>query len=98
MRRYRNISQRSVEDIEPGEEGELELSPEQEADYVRQERLEIIPSEYEVIGPRNVFGNKPGAKFSMSLTAGQEFDLIQAGHIERVAVKPARKAKADKES
>lgn len=97
MRRYRNISERSVEDIEPGEEGELELTAEQESDYVRQGRLEIVPADYEVVGPRNIFGNAPGAKFSMSLTAGQEFDLVAGGHIERVQVKPRSRKAADKE-
>ena len=98
MKRYRNIFHRPVEGLEPGAEGELELSQQAERDYVERGFLEILPSEYEVVGPRVVFGNKPGDKFSMSLTAGQEFLLTQAGHIERVEIKPksARKSRADK--
>ena len=96
MNRYRNTFHRPVEGLEPGAEGELELTPQEETDYVARGFLEILPAEYEVVGPRAVFGHKPGAKFSMSLTAGQEFLLTQPGHIERVEIKPARKPLADK--
>lgn len=97
MRKYRNTFHRPVEGLEPGDEGELDLAPQAEHDYVARGFLEILPAEYEVVGPKEVFGNKPGAKFSMSLTAGQEFLLTEAGHIERVEIKPARKSRSDKE-
>ena len=97
MRRYRNTFHRPVEGLEPGEEGKLDLSQQAEHDYVARGFLEILPAEYEVVGPKAVFGHKPSAKFSMSLTCGQEFLLTQAGHIERVEVKPRPRKAADKE-
>lgn len=95
MRRYRNISHRPVEGIEPGKEGELELGEAEESDFVRQGRLEIVPSEYQVTGPRNIFGHEPGSKFSMSMSLGQEMLLVEGEHIARVEVKPRKRA--DKE-
>lgn len=98
MRRYLNVSKRAVLDLEPGAEGELELSPQAELDLINRGYLEPLPVEYEVTSHHKVFGNDPGSKFEMSLTAGQELLLIEGGHLARVEIKPpARKRRADKE-
>ncbi len=92
MNRYRNIFHRPVEDLEPGAEGELDLSAEREWELVQAARLEILPCEYEVIGMSSVFEHAPGAKFVAALPRGQEELLVAGGHIERVGEKPARKS------
>ena len=103
---YRNVFHRPVEDIAPGDEGELDLSVEQEAEYLRQGRLEIMPRPYRVSGPRRVADTDPGEVFLAAYRIEQEALLIDSGHIERAprtaerrkeAAKVA-KAEADKES
>ena len=89
---YRNTFHRAVEGLEPGASGELELSGEQESEYLRSKRLEILPREYRVVGAHTVYGAGPGKTFSAALQVGQEAALVDAGHIER-----AKKSKADKE-
>lgn len=39
---------------------------------------------YEVVGPHEVFGHKPGAKFTAAIPAEQESFLIEVGHIKRL--------------
>ena len=95
MNRYKIIGKRAVEDLRPGEEGDLELSAEQERGHLAAKRIEIVPREYEVVGPRTVLGAEPGEKFTAALEVGQEAALVESGHIGRVESKP--KASADKE-
>jgi hypothetical protein len=98
-RAYKNVWHRPVEGLAPGESGDLELSAEDEAQYLGWGRLEIVPVEYEVTGPRRVSGCEPGEKFSAAFPQHTEAMLIAAGHIEPAkAAKPkaAKSKPADK--
>lgn len=91
---YRVTGARPVLDIEPGCEGELDLTASQEADLLSSGRLELVPREYENVGARVVHGAKPGQKFKASLRIPEEQALIAAGHIERTPTKkPAARSK-----
>jgi hypothetical protein len=94
-RRYLNVWHRPVQGIEPGKEGELELTAQEEADYLGRGRLEVVPVEYEVVGPRRVSGCAPGEKFKAGLPMATELVLVESGHIERV--QPKGRKPADKE-
>lgn len=95
MRRYRNIWHRAVADVAPGAEGELELSSAEEREYLDWGRLEILPAEYEVIGPKRVNDCNPGETFAAAFTIGQEAHLLASGHLTRVESKPKRLPKPD---
>ena len=84
IRRYKNVWHRPVQGIEPGEEGELEVTAQEEADYLSRGRLEIVPVEYEVVGPHRVAGEEPGSKFYAAYPIANEQVLVDAGHLERV--------------
>lgn len=43
--------------------------------------------EYQVVGPRTVLGNEPGAKFKADLTAEQESFYVDGGHLKVVEKK-----------
>lgn len=90
---YRVTGGRAVLDIEPGAVGELDLSEEAEADLLDSGRLAIEPREYEVVGPREVAGAKPGSKFRGAFRVPHERALIDGGHIERVAAKQDKPTK-----
>lgn len=87
MRRYKIVGKRPVEDLRPGEEGELDLTAEQERGHLAAKRIEIVPCEYEVVGPRTVMGAAPGEKFTAAFEIGQEQALVESGHVERVEPK-----------
>lgn len=96
MRKYLVIGPRAVLDAEPGKELEVELTTEEEADYLDAGRLKVLPIEYEVIGSCVVFGSKPGSKFRAAIRLHQEAALIEGGHIEVVVTKSAGGASATK--
>lgn len=93
---YRNTFHRVVEDIEPGKEGELELTAQQESTYLRNGRLEIVPRPYKVIGPRRVHDTDSGEVFLAAFTVEQEAALVSAGHVERAPRTEKRQKEAVK--
>lgn len=98
---YRNVFHRAVLDIEPGKQGELELTAAEESEYLRQGKLEIVPRPYKVVGPHVVYEAAPGDVFLAALQVEQEQHLVAAGHIERAPRTEKRQkeaAKALKES
>ena len=79
---------------QPGEMFETDFSAETERDHVEAGRLEIVPREYEVIGPFEVFEGKPGSTIYAALLHEQEAALLGV-HLERVDRKKGKeKAKA----
>lgn len=48
-----------------------------------QRTLQAPARAYTVVGPKNVFGLKPGETGDLELTEGQAQALIQAGHLAR---------------
>lgn len=80
--------------------GEFEHSftAEEETDWVGRGLLEIVPCEYEVVGPRTVMGTPTGGTFTAALPLAQESFLVAGGHIERVQAKPAAKTTKSKEA
>jgi len=93
---YRVIGPRAVENGEPGQDVELELTPQQEQGHVAAKRLEILPRTYRVIGPRVVMDAKPGETFEACLPLYQEQTLAASGHVE-VVTTPSKRKRADKE-
>lgn len=93
-RTYKNVWHRPVADIAAGKMGELDLTAQEEAQLLEWGRLEVVPVEYEVVGPRRVAGCEPGERFTAGYPQPIEAMLIQAGHIE--PVKKPSKAASDK--
>lgn len=96
MKPYKVSGPRPVNDAEPGQEFEAELSASDESDLLEAGRIEIVPREYENVGGGVVHGVKPGAKFKAALRMHEEQALIAAGAVEIVkkgASVPANKEK-----
>jgi hypothetical protein len=97
---YHVIGPRAVGPGEPGEDVELDLTPQEESGHVAAKRLRILPRTYRVIGPRVVLGAQPGEEFSAALPMYQEQTLAAGGHVEIVQELPAitKRKRADKET
>ena len=105
MRRYRVLLPLTVQPREGGtyaqhDEFDSDLTEDEETENTRSGLLAIVPVTYKVIGGSVVHGTEPGEEFDMGLPMGNEAQLIEGGHIERVerpepekAVKPALKKK-----
>jgi hypothetical protein len=94
-RRYRVLLPLAVQPREGGsygqhEEFDTDLTEDEETENVRSGLLEIVPVLYRVTGGSVVHGTEPGGEFYASLPIGNEAQLVQGGHIERVE-KPASK-------
>jgi hypothetical protein len=83
MRRYKVIQGGGLWGVKDGATIEIDISPEDEAEYVDARKwLEIEPRAYKVVGPQEVYGAKHGESFEAALSANQEAALIAGGHIE----------------
>jgi hypothetical protein len=95
MRRYRVLLPLAVQPREGGsygqhEEFDTDLTEDEETENVRSGLLEIVPVLYRVTGGSVVHDTEPGGEFYASLPIGNEAQLVQGGHIERVE-KPAKR-------
>jgi hypothetical protein len=96
---YKVTAPKPVLDAEPGETFTHEFTPDEEADLIAAGRVEIVPSEFRVVGGSTVHGAEPGKTFKAAIPLGPKNALIDAGHIEQLAEKPAgggKKVAADK--
>jgi hypothetical protein len=75
-------------------EGELDLTPTEEADAIAAGLLEIVPREYRVLS--NNYEVAEGETFKAAMLIENEAALIAGGHIERVKAAPKQKAKEAK--
>lgn len=73
-------------------------SPEDEQANLQSGLLEIVPREYKVVGPTQVYETDPGGTFKVALTIGQEAHLVDAGHIRRVEDTETTKSTKKKEA
>jgi hypothetical protein len=99
-RRYRNLLPLLIHTEEgsykQGEEFEKEFdSPADEAANLDSGLIEVVPSEYKVIGTSNVWGADPGETFTKALRIEEESTLVEGGHIELVEQKQKPKKKKE---
>jgi hypothetical protein len=88
-------------DWEKGDEFEHEFTEDEELDSLKGGQIEVVPSEYVVVGPSEVYGAKTGETFTGALPAYQVRQLVEGGHIEPAppqAEKPARDLIAEVET
>jgi hypothetical protein len=102
MRRYRVLLPLKVQPREGGsyeqhDEFDCTFTEDEETENVRSGLLAIVPVTYKVIGGSYVYETEPGGEFEMALPMGNEAQLIEGGHIERVETpEPAEKKPAHK--
>jgi hypothetical protein len=77
-----------------GDEFEHEFTPDDEVTNLNSGLLELLPSEYKVVGGSDVFEHAPGSTFSAALPLGVEALLVAGGHIERVEPPPPEPPKS----
>lgn len=100
MRRYRVLLPLQVQPREGGsyeqhEEFDSTFTEDEETENVRSGLLAIVPVTYRVTGGSYVHETAPGEEFDAALPMGNEAQLIEGGHIERVE-KPATTKKKQK--
>lgn len=84
---------------QPGEEVELELASEQEADLAARGVIAPLERRYRVIASTDVHGAKPGEEISLALYGYEEAALL-GSHLELLEEKRAAKTRekaSDKE-